>query len=160
MKLGFRNANENEAEKVLCLYKNALGGEFCVWSEDYPSMREIRHDMETGNLYVLTENEDVVGAISIVPDDMDELGGWTSVDGTHKEFSRVVIDRSCQGRGLASIMVLNIIEVLRNRGYKWVHLAVAKCNLPAYHTYLKNGFKEVGEEDIYGNRYILMERLV
>ncbi len=43
---------------------------------------------------------------------------------------------------------------------KSIHLSVAKSNIPAYKTYIKLGFKTVGEVEIYGGDYYLMEKQI
>ncbi len=155
----FRRATEEDIPAVYKLYKQAIGTEFCVWNESYPEMGEITGDLNTGNLFVLTEENRVIGALSVVSKpELDNLPCWRETEGT--EIARVVVANDCRGKGLAGDMVQEIISHLRGRGCKAIRLSVAKSNLPARKTYDKAGFEPVGEAKLYGNDYNLMELLL
>ena len=155
----FRHAVQADAEKVLSLYRRAQSEVFCVWNDYYPSMTEIRHDLGTDNLYVLTYRDEIVGAISVVPEnELDAFACWSSKKGTAREIARVVIAREHQGSGLAYAMLQQIIPILQETGCRAVHLSVVKTHIPAYKTYLKAGFTIAGEAEIYGDSYYLMEK--
>ena len=159
IKQNFRMATHDDAAQVLSLYESAKSGVLCVWNESYPSMTEIEHDLETGNLYVMTDGGKVIGAISVVPEnELDGFDCWSCKDG--KEIARVVIDKAYQGQGLSFEMVQNIVPILRKNGCKAIHLSVVKSNIPAYKTYMKAGFAVVGEAQMYGNDYYLMEKAI
>lgn len=158
-KLNFRIARQGEKEQVLSLYQSAKGSKFCVWNDSYPCMTEIEHDLETGNLYVMTDGSKIIGAISIVPEnELDGFDCWSCKDG--KEIARVVIDKAYQGRGLSFEMVQRIESVLREKGHLSIRLSVVKSNIPAYKTYIKAGFAVVGEAQMYCNDYYLMEKSI
>lgn len=155
----FRRARPEDAQQVLALYRNVMGSGFCVWNDGYPTMAEITHDLETGNLYVLAGSSGLVGAISVVPEnEMDGFDCWTLNGG--REIARVVIDRAWQGRGLAGDMVAGVTEVLRESGCRSIRLAVVKGHLPACKTYRRAGFAVVGQARMYGNDYELMEKIL
>ena len=158
-KRNFRMARSGDAAQVLSLYHKAKTGAFCVWDDAYPTMTEIRQDLDAKTLYVLTQEDRVIGAISVVPEnELDELDCWTKKDG--KEIARVVIDTDFQGQGLAFEMVENIQSVLEKTGQSAIHLAVAEANIPAYRTYQRAGFSKVGEADLFGHHYTLMEMIL
>ena len=37
----FRRARREEAEEILQLYRSLIGTEYCVWTENYPTEREV-----------------------------------------------------------------------------------------------------------------------
>ena len=155
----FRLARPGDGEQVLALYESVKGDGFCVWNDSYPSGTEIAQDLETDNLYVLTEGSKIIGAISVVPEnELDGFDCWSCKAG--KEIARVVIHKAYQGRRLAFAMVQKVEAILRQRGQKSIRLSVVKSNLPAYHTYRKAGFSVVGEAQLYGNDYYLMDKLL
>ena len=157
--LNFKIATQDDAEHILSLYQSAKSGEFCVWNDSYPTITEIEHDLETKNLYVMTDGGKIIGAISIVPEnELDGFDCWSCKDG--KEIARVVIDKDYQGHGLSYQMVQSIESILRENGHMAIHLSVAKSNIPAYKTYIKAGFTVVGEAQMYGNDYYLMEKAI
>ncbi len=154
-----RIARSDDAEKILSLYQSVKNGAFCVWNDSYPGMLEIKHDTETENQYVMTHDSKIIGAISIVPEnELDGFDCWSCKDG--KEIARVVISEEYRGKGLSFEIVRFIESVLREDGCKAIHLSVAKVNIPAYKTYVKAGFTTVGEAEMYGNSYYLMEKLL
>ncbi len=154
----FRKANTYDATAVYALYKSVLGEEFCVWNDAYPDMLEIEADLAADDLFVLTEGEKIIGAISIVPE--NELDGFDCFTGDGSEIARVVIAKEYRGKGLSCKMVGEIEKILCKRGCKAIHLSVAKSNIPACKTYIKAGFKTVGEAEMYGGDYYIMEKQI
>ena len=73
----FRKADASDAKTVLALYRAVIGTPFCVWDESYPGETEIQGDLAAGTLYVLARDSEVIGAISIVPEnETDNLDCW------------------------------------------------------------------------------------
>ncbi len=152
----FRKAEQEDTCAVYSLYKSVVGDEFCVWNDAYPGMLEIRDDLASDNLFVLTDGEKVIGAISIVHEnELDEFDCFTH-DGA--EIARVAVAKEHRGKGLSGKMVGEVENILRERDCKALHLSVAKANTPAYKTYLRVGFLTVGEAELYGGDYYLMEK--
>ncbi len=152
----FRKAKREDTSDIYSLYKSVLGEEFCAWNENYPDMLEIEGDLAADNLFVLTDSERIIGAISIVPE--NELDGFDIFTSAGAEIARVVIAKEYRGCGLSGKMVAETEAILRKRGCKAIHLSVAKTNIPARKTYIKAGFQTVGEAEIYGGEYYLMEK--
>ncbi len=154
----FRLARQEEQNAILSLYQDAASDPFSTWNEYYPSMQEIEHDIETGNLYLLVEQDTLIGALSVVPEnELDERPEWRIRENA-AEIARVAIARSHRGKGYAAVMMREILEQLKEEIYFSVHLSVAKKNLPALTTYEKLGFETVGEAQLWGNTYFLMEK--
>ena len=155
-----RKANENDFLSVLSLYKSAIGTEGCVWDENYPSESEINADIAAGTLYVYTDGEEIVGAVSVLPEnELDGLPEWKVTSG-HCEIARVVISRGRRGEGLAGGMLTELTELLRGQGVKAVHLLAAKNNPPALALYRRLGFAFYGEVFMFGHDYLMAELLL
>ena len=160
MKTEFRKATEEDELSVLHLYKSAVGTEFCVWNEFYPTKEEFDADLASGGLFVLTEGGTVIGAVSIVPNnELDGLKCWSRTENT-VEIARVVIDNEHRGHRLAAEMVQSVLDEILSRGFASVHLSVSDRNIPAYKTYRKLGFETVGEADMYEGHYFLCEKVL
>jgi len=156
----FRLARREDAADILSLYKSAIGSAFCVWNDYYPGKVEIAHDLETANLYVLTSADEIVGALSVVPEnELDALPCWSQTDQA-REIARVVISEVHRGKGLAYEMVQSITPILREAGCTSIHLSAVKSNIPACRTYQKAGFQTVGETEMYDNSFYLMEKVI
>ncbi len=156
----FREAEKCEAATVADLYRSVTGLPFCTWDETYPGEEEIRGDLEAGTLFVLEEEGEVIGAISIVPEnELDEQPCWKETKNAG-EFARVVIRPDHQHEGLSRYLVDGVIREFRKRGAAAVHLSVAKINTPAQRLYRSAGFEFCGEADMYGNSYYLCEKIL
>ena len=156
----FRKAGKDEAETVLALYRAVTGTPFCTWDESYPGEEEIRNDLSSGTLYVLEEKGELIGAISIVPEnEFDGFDCWQVTDNV-REFARVVLRPDCQGKGLSVCLVEGIVQELRKQRTAAIHIAVAEGNVPARRLYQKKGFGIRGEADLFGHHFILCEKVL
>lgn len=156
--MNFRLAREDELDSIVKLYISMIGNDYCTWNNEYPTMLEARSDFDNNSLYVLTIENQIIGAISIVPiNELDDFEGWNISDNVG-EIARVVIASEFQGLGLGKLMVANVLTVLEKNGYKGLHLSVALENKPAYKLYLSLGFVNRGEASMYGGSYYLLEK--
>lgn len=155
----FSAAGSGDADQVLMLYQSVTGGAFCTWNEYYPGMQQIREDVDSNNLFLLKSDGNIIGAISIVPEnELDGLDCWKIKDGKIAEIARVAVAPEYQGRGLALKMAGEIENVLKSRDYPAIHLLAAKVNIPACQTYRKAGYQLRGECDMFGHRYYAFEK--
>ncbi len=156
----FRKAEMSEAQTILALYRSVIGTAFCTWDASYPGEKEIAGDLSAGTLYVLEFGREIIGAISIVPEnELDHLGCWAE-NKNAREFARVVIRPDHQRQGASARLVEGVIGELQNEGAAAIHIAVAKQNIPARKLYRRMGFVIRGEADMYGHRFCLCEKAV
>ena len=159
-KMVFRKARLSEAGAIMDLYRAVRGTPFCTWDGSYPGETEISGDLSSGLLYVLEENQELIGAISIVPEnEIDDFDCW-KVKENVREFARVVLRPDHQHKGLAIHLVEGVIRELQKLDAAAIHIAVAKDNIPAQRLYLKTGFDFRGEADMYGHSFFLCEKLL
>ena len=58
--MNFERVKREEADTVLKLYRSLLGTPYCVWTEDYPSEKEVEFDLSRDALFCMrdaAENE-------------------------------------------------------------------------------------------------------
>lgn len=159
--MNFRKARDGEQSAVAGLYRSVIGQAGCSWNEYYPGEIELCEDFTTENIYVLTLNEAVIGAVSVVhTNELDHLDCWHRKDGTQKELARVVIAAEHQGHGYAYEMMTRMLSVLRADGCGAVHLLVNSKNVSAQRLYRKFGFLPRGECDMYGHHYYACELIL
>ena len=159
-KMVFRKAENKEAEDIMALYNAVVGTPFCSWNESYPGETEITEDLAYGTLYVLEKDQELIGAISIVPkNEMDDFVCWRIRENA-REFARVVLRPDQQQKGLSVHLVEGIVQELQKQDVSAIHIAVAKNNIPAQKLYRKTGFEFCGEADMYGHSYFLCERML
>lgn len=156
--MDFRKVKEEEKNIIVNMYDMVKGRDFCTWNEFYPTVDDAEHDISLGNLYCLVDGGEILGAVSVVsPNEMDGMECFKAKTGTIKEIARVVVAPVHQRKGLAKKMINRLLEGFLEEGVTAVHLSVATKNIPAQKTYERVGFKRVGESQMYGGSYILME---
>lgn len=159
-KMVFRKAEQWESEVIMNLYRAVIGSPFCTWDESYPGEIEITEDLSSGTLYVLEDKGELIGAISLVPEnEIDDFDCW-KVKENVREFARVVVRPDHQNKGLSVYLVKGVIQELQKQGSAAIHIAVAKENIPAQKLYRKMGFDFCGEADMYGHSFFLCEKLL
>ncbi len=153
-----RLAKEFEKNIVLNLYNEVKKEKFCVWNDEYPTINEINEDFKTNNLFVYVTNDEIIGAISIVPiNEMDDFNEWEYKEKAC-EIARIVIRKKHQGKSLAKEMVESIFPICIQKGFTSIHLSCQCDNIPANKTYQKLGFKQIGQKYMYKNMYYLLEK--
>jgi len=93
----FRRAHREEAEEILQLYRSLIGTEYCVWTENYPTEREVEFDLSRNALFCLhermpepDEGERLIGTISIDDDpEVEALSCWSEDLTPVAELSRL-----------------------------------------------------------------------
>ncbi len=153
----FRNANLGDLPQITSLYRAAIGTPGCTWNENYPGAFELKHDFASGNLYVLSEGETVVGAVSVVsPNELDNACAWEIQNA--REIARVVISKDHKGRGLAVQMLSQLFAKLKHEGCNAIHLCAACCNTAAIKTYRRLDFSFLAQAHLYGHQFYLCEK--
>ena len=156
----FEAANKSDLDGVYALYQAAIGGEFCTWDEEYPGWEQIRRDFAGGGLYVLRDGETLAGALSVLPEnEMDGFDCWAIRQGA-QEIGRITVAQAYRGHGLAGRMVGEAMDRLQALGRSAIHLSTPTINLPAQKTYAKLGFTVVGEREMYGGKFFLLEKIL
>ena len=156
----FRKAEKQEKQSIADLYRSVIGMPFCMWNEFYPGEEEILQDLAAQTLYVLEDAGELIGAVSIVPEnELDGRDCW-KVQENAREFARVVLRPNCQGKGLSAYLVEGIVQELQRQHAAAIHIAAAKDNIPACRLYAKMGFAFCGEADMYGHSFFLCEKIL
>ncbi len=153
----FLQAKETDIAVISGLYKTAIGTYGCTWDEHYPAMEHTRGDLLRGDLYCLKdESGKIIGAISIDDDkEVEKLDCWSK---NGAELSRLVVDEAFQNKGIAGYMIKRVMEVLKQRGFGYVHFLVSKEHIKALRAYDKLEFDKVGESDLYGGSWWCYEK--
>ena len=105
--------SREEAEEILQLYRSLIGTEYCVWTENYPTEREVEFDLSRNALFCLhermpepDERERLIGTISIDDDpEVEALSCWSEDLTPVAELSRLGVAAEYQNRGIARILL-------------------------------------------------------
>ena len=158
--------SREEAEEILQLYRSLIGTEYCVWTENYPTEREVEFDLSRNALFCLyermpepDERERLIGTISIDDDpEVEALSCWSEDLTPVAELSRLGVAVEYQNRGIARILLQEAMAELKSQGYKAVHILVAKDNVKALRSYEKLHFTTAGECELFGHSYWCYEK--
>lgn len=153
------HAEEQDKNIVNELYISVRNTPFCVWDEYYPTMEEIDNDLNANTLYIIKENDMVLGAVSVNPiNEMDEISQFTKTSNPC-EIARVVVNKNYQSKKIGEFMIKEIIKELKNKSFDSIRLAVEINHIPAIKLYEKCGFNRIGEHFMYEHHYYLYELL-
>ncbi len=147
----FDRVRKEEADTVLKLYRSLLGTLYCVWTEDYPTEKEVEFDFSRDALFCMRDDDgNIIGVISIDDDpNVECLTCWSKTMVPSAEVLRVGVYQEFQNQGIARKLLVGVMEELKNRGYQAVHLLVAKDNVKALRSYDKLNFESVGECELW-----------
>lgn len=153
-------ASRLDTEGVLSLYREQIGREYCFWDEDYPGPDTIEADLARQGLFVMkNERGEIIAAVSIEEDaDVDGLDCWAPDLRPGGEFARLAVAPACQNRGLAQRMVIHVLDELKQRGFRSVHILVNRDNVKAIRCYAHIGFRVAGECFMYRQHFLCCER--
>lgn len=149
----------DELDQVLALYQSVLGQEGCTWTEDYPSRSDLLGDIQAQALYGIHADGRLIAAIARDRDErIDALDCWSRELRPAAELARLVVAREYQNRGIARKMILAMMELLKEQGYRSVHYLVAGRNVRAVRSYAKLDFSCVGETDLFEEHWLCYEK--
>ena len=133
---------------------------YCVWTEDYPSEKEVEFDLSRDALFCMRDDSGKIAGVISIDDDpnVECLTCWSETKVPSVEVSRVGVCQEFQNQGIAGKLLKGVMEELKNRGYQAVHLLVAKDNVKALRSYDKLNFENVGECELWGHMYWCYEK--
>ena len=156
-----RLATEKDKEKILALYKAQIVKPFCVWSEHYPTIKEIDFDLSREALFVMVKEDTLVATISLDDDPfVKNLPCWTKSLQPGGEISRIAVADEYKNQGIARQMIAYAMDVLKERDFVSCHYLVRKENLAALKSYEQLAFTKVGECKLDGHPYWCYEKVL
>ena len=154
------SASAQDRENVMSLYTLQKGRDCCFWTADYPAWENVEEDLARGNLFVMKNPAgDILAAVSIEIDEaVDNLPCWSARLAPAGEIARLAVHPDFQRQGLARRMIAYVMQVLKERGYRSIHLLVNAKNDPAKRTYGFFHFDRAGECDMYDQHFLCLEK--
>lgn len=156
----FEKAKDSDKTEILELYHSLVGTEYCAWTWNYPSEKDIEGDMSRDALFCLkNEKNEIIGVISIDKDEaVEELPCWSKKLLPSAELSRLGVKIEYQNQGIARKLLQYGMEELKKQGKKSVHFLVCKTNQKAIRSYDKLHFDIVGECELFGEYWWCYEK--
>jgi ribosomal-protein-alanine N-acetyltransferase len=112
--------------------------------DDFWNYNIFKAELENPNSHyiVAKQNDLIVGFAGI----------WIAVDEAH--VTNIVVKKSNRGCGIGSLLLENLISMVKSLNLKSLTLEVNETNKPAIKLYEKYGFKRVGaRKNYYDNKY-------
>ena len=140
----FRKAEERDLPAIKTMYEaivadmNSKG--VCIWHDGYP-YPVFCEEVPEGKLYVLTEGEEILSAISILDshEGMNRVR-WKEPDAPAIYMSRLGVSVSHRREGIAKKTLNAALALARERGGRYLRLFAVDSNYPAIAMYEKYGF--------------------
>lgn len=139
----FSLANNDEIPEIVSIYHSLVGTLGCTWDFDYPSRASAESDINNKSLYVLKKDDKIVAVASV--GEFNELEDLQWTPKRPYELARIGVMPAMQKQGIGSIILLNIIEMVKGKGFDGIRMLVSKTNPAALALYDKNGFERCGE---------------
>ena len=116
-----------------------------IWDECYP-YEVFSDDIDKKQLYVLTENSDIIAAFALC-DSMDGEGfaGWKDQQAKALYINRLGVNVDYARRGIGSAALKEAMAIAGEKGAGYLRLFVVDNNEPAINLYKRNGFQKLNE---------------
>ena len=152
-------ATEAQSDEILALYRSQIGQGTSDWNEYYPDMACIQDDLADHALYTVQQDGRIIAAISLHnhDDELDALDCWTPARA--RSISRLCVDLSLQGQGIAGRIVEAAIAASRTEGYTSMRLLCSKTNAAANRLYQRLGFVLRGSCTMYETNFFCYEKM-
>ena len=159
----FREATAADLDGVEALYRSCTAFSAThgndSWSEEYPNREFAEEDLANHGLFVLEHGGEIIGAISLVPeDDWDELPVWTGERSCN--LSRLGIKPQLQKLHLAERMMEEVSHVAKARGFCSTRHGSLISNMASNRLYERMGYHNRGKASMYGHEYWCFERIL
>jgi ribosomal protein S18 acetylase RimI-like enzyme len=157
----FRPAKTSERDLILDLYtevkEDGMRSGYCDWNDYYPNEEILDQDFQENGIFVLTENDKIIAAVSLMKtDDLDqEPLGWKNLKSCVP--ARLCVSVKHQNKGIAKQVMLELISHSKKEGFQAIRLLASVCNLPANKLYQGLGFTDKGKVSLYNKEFTAYE---
>ncbi len=156
------HAGQKDADGIFALYHSLIDMPNGTWDEEYPSREIVEHDLRHHDVLVMRNTEGKIVSAIVAEELEDELAqtdaGWYPDVQRWAELSRLGVDKSMQGKGIAKKMLIAAMELCRGRGYEAVRFLVSKSNPAPQRAYAKLNFDVCGEVELYEHRWLCYQK--
>ena len=116
------------------------------WDESYPNRSAFKKDIERGELFVLEENNSVIGCI-VISTFMDaeyKTVDWVTSNDNNIYIHRLAVNPSQQGKGYAQRLMTYAEDHSRQNGFQSVRLDTFSQNKRNQDFYTQRGYQQLG----------------
>jgi ribosomal protein S18 acetylase RimI-like enzyme len=123
------------------------------WDETYPTLSIFEQDIRAESLFVLEEDGNVIGSITIdqnVPIEYKNESILWRYPGQAYTFHRLVVDPNSRGRGIASKLISNAEKMALQYQIRYIKIDTYSLNTKAQALFVREGFLKVGKMAFQG----------
>lgn len=146
--MNIRIAKLNDLDEINSIYINVIKklneNKIYMWDNEYPFC-EFQNDINNLEMYIIEENNKIIGAFSICKYDYPEYNviDWEYKDKSHIYINRLAVSSSEQGKGYAKLGIKYIEKYAYENGFESIRITVNEKNNPAISLYENLGYKKV-----------------
>lgn len=117
------------------------------WGEYYPTLEIIQDDIESELLYIIKENDTVLGIITLNEEQPSEWGGinWSTQEGRPLMIHRLAVNPKWQKRGVGRRLLDFAEKYAICNEYTSIRLDAYSGNPRALKLYEKHKYKRMGQ---------------
>ena len=142
-----KKAKIEELNEIFDIYKSLIGFEGCLWNKYYPSIEDIRRDIELDSMYILKLNDKIVASAHAgLDEELFKLDFFTKNVKNPRDLARVAVSKKYQKQGIARKLIKYIEDDLRKQNVDYMFLTVGKTNYKACNLYKSIGYEIKGEK--------------
>lgn len=160
----FRLAQAKDFYAVASIFKRAVekmnSQAIFQWDELYPNEEMLQSDIDSRQMYVLTDNRTIVSAVVVNEEQSPEYRPihWKCTEGRIAVIHRLCVDPDFQHDGIGKKTMAYVEEMLIKKGYSSIRLDAFSQNHYALRMYEKLGYLQRGEVMFRKGLFYLYEK--
>jgi len=125
----FSQAKYEDIPEIVRIYHSLIGTPGCTWTLDYPNKETAEYDINNNSLFVLRNNDKIIAVATVA--NYNELCNLQWKPKNPCEMYRIGVLPTMQNKGIGTIILQNIINMVKEKGYDGIRMLVSKTNLAA-----------------------------
>lgn len=134
-------------DMALCVIKDMKASNIPQWNESYPRKQHYEKDIVNQSLFVCERNSNVIGAVTILPENdppYETITGWTIPHGNSLVIHRLIVDPNARQLGVASELVHYAVKQAQKQGYQSIKIDTHHDNYKMRRFLEKHNFQYIG----------------
>ncbi len=159
MEYKIKMATAENIDEILKLYHSLIGKDGCTWDLYYPSIDDIKNDINRKALYIVLNNEEIIAVAAAGKDnELNDIKCYSKDIRKPCDLARIAVKTKYQNRGVAKYLIKFIEGQAINKGFDGIHFLVGKMNFHAKAVYDKMNYKCCGECVMYDKDWYCYEK--
>ncbi|MGR8809736.1 GNAT family N-acetyltransferase [Leuconostoc citreum] len=157
MSIRVRKATISDLEDVIAVVINAKNflkkQNINQWQTNYPNEQLLNEDINSGNGWVITVDDQVAGYAAVVFGEEkyyknNRVPEWNNEEATHYSIHRFAISNNFRGQNLSQQFITSIFNFVESENVRDVRIETHPDNRVMQKVIEKNGFIRKGDMDI------------